>query len=322
MTSLRSLVAAAACLVVATLANAALAADAPASSAAPARSATSQSSATSATSVTLLGTAGGPGAMPERAGIATLVTVGDRRYLVDAGASVSHQISLVGVSERAIRTVFLTHLHDDHTAGLPALMTFAYTLRSPQMEIIGPPGTKSYVDSAVALLGVSAQIRMLENPRLSSPEKVFSAREVEPGLIYSDGPVRVKAFENTHYDFPPDSPGRRHRSYSLRFETPDRTIVLTGDTGPADGLAEFAQGADVLIAEMASSQDVASVPPEVRQHMVKEHLSPAQVGQLATKAKARVLVLSHIRNVSPADVELIRQHYAGQIVVGTDLARF
>ena len=98
------------------------------------------------TTVTLLGTAGGPGGKANAAGIATLITVGTHRYLVDGGEGVSRQLAMSGVRETAIDRVFITHLHDDHTAGIPSLVTFAHTTRleippsgDPKMQIIGPP---------------------------------------------------------------------------------------------------------------------------------------------------------------------------------------
>lgn len=272
--------------------------------------------------VTILGTAGGPWAHSERSGIATLVTVDQRNYLVDAGVGVARQLARAGVKEVDVPTVFLTHLHDDHTAGLPALMNFAWTRRTPKLELVGPPGTKTYFDAAMALIGVNSGIRMTENPRLTSPDKMFSAREVEPGQIYADDILRVTAIENTHYGSTFGNAPNRPRSYALKFQTSARTVVLTGDTGPSDALADFAQGADVLVSEIVSREDIASVPPFVREHMLKEHLTAADVGRLASKAKVGTVVLSHFREISSAEVDEIKRHFPGSVVIGSDLARF
>lgn len=274
------------------------------------------------TTVTLLGTAGGPGGMVDRAGVATLVTVGQRRLLVDAGEGVARQLAKAGVSEADLHTVLFTHLHDDHTAGLAGLMTFAWTLRNPKLELIGPPGTRQLLDGALALLAVNAGIRRQENPRLPPPAAVFSAREIVPGEVLAEDGVRITALENTHYHFTPAADGPSHKSYALKIQTADRTVVITGDTGFSDALVAFAKDADLLISEMASQQDIDSVPEFVRKHMLEEHMTAAQVGALAARAGVKQLVLSHIRNVPESDVQVLKRHYGGPVTVGTDLARF
>jgi ribonuclease BN (tRNA processing enzyme) len=280
----------------------------------------------SKTSLVLLGTGGGPGGLIDRAGISSLVRVQGKNYLVDAGEGVSRQLARAGIApmmaEREIPVVFLTHLHDDHTAGLPSLMSFAYTLRAKGMEIIGPPQTNNLVQGALAFLQPNAEIRRAEQGLPRTPAEMFSAREMQPGLIYSDENIRVTAIENTHYHFTSDAESRRHRSYSLRFETPDRVIVFTGDTTASDAVVELAQGADILISEIASFEDSESVPPPVRAHMEKEHLSPTQVGQLAAAAKVKTVVLSHMRKVSQRDLTEIQRHFSGPVVIGEDLQRF
>jgi ribonuclease BN (tRNA processing enzyme) len=291
-----------------------------------AATATAQTAAQAAMQVTLLGTGGGPGGHADRSGIATLLTVGTRHYLVDAGVGVSRQLARAGVSELKVPTVFLTHLHDDHTAGLPALMSFAWSQSQAPgsgMELVGPPGTRRWFDAAMALMAVNAEIRIAENPRRRPPGSMFMAREVQPGLIYSDDAVRVTAIENTHFHVPAThAAAGMARSYALKFESPGRTVVLTGDTGPSDALAKFAEGADILVSEFVSAADIASVPPFVRAHMLEEHLDAVAVGRLAAAARVKTVVLSHMRQVSAHDVEEVRKHFNGAVVIGTDLAKF
>jgi len=275
------------------------------------------------TVVTLLGTGGGPGGKVGRAGIASLVTVGGTRYLIDAGEGVARQLARAGVPEPEVSTVFLTHLHDDHTAGLPALVTFAHTLRSKGMTLIGPPGTNHMLDGLLAFQGVNAEIRMAEQRgRLADPKTLFAAREVGTGLVFSDDRVKVTAVENTHYHIEDEAVSAGNRSYSYRFEMPDRTIVFTGDTGPSAAVEQLARGADTLVAEMVSASDIARVPPFVVEHMLQEHLTAAEVGKLAAKADVGMLVLSHIGTVDANDVAEIRRHFGGRIEVGEDLASY
>ena len=65
-----------------------------------------------------LGTAGGPSTRPERAQSSNLLTVNGIHYVVDAGDGVARRLAEAGVDLREIGTIFVTHHHDDHTAGL------------------------------------------------------------------------------------------------------------------------------------------------------------------------------------------------------------
>lgn len=267
----------------------------------------------------LLGTAGGPLARADRSGIATLLTLGGKRYLVDSGDGVVHQLGKAGLEPRDIPTVFLTHLHDDHFAGLPGLASFAYTVRGSRMDIYGPDGTGDLVKGVQQVMEASARIRRLEQRIDRGPEDFAIAHQYAAGPIFDDGNVKVTAVANTHYDFPPDSPAATNHSYSLRFEGGGKVIVFTGDTGPSTDVIELARGADVLVAEMASLEDRASVPPFIQAHMDREHLSPLEVGKLAAAAGVKTLVLSHIGVAGDADVAVIRSVFNGRVILGADM---
>ncbi|GEN98931.1 MBL fold metallo-hydrolase [Novosphingobium sediminis] len=272
-------------------------------------------------SIVLLGTSGGPIARPDRAGIATLLAIGGKSYLIDAGEGVVHQLGKAGMQAADVPTVFLTHLHDDHYAGLPALASFAYTTRAPKLAVFGPPGTNALGDGVKSVMMPSARIRMIENHLPHSPADFLGTQEFSAGVVFDDGTVRVSALANTHFHLPPLAGGQQEQSFSLKFEGHGHTIVFTGDTGPSADVTAFAKGADVLVAEMASLEDRAAVPPMVRSHMDAEHLSPLEVGKLAAGAGVRELVLTHVGTVTKTDLAVIRSVYAGHIVLGSDLAR-
>lgn len=269
----------------------------------------------------LLGTAGGPLARADRSGIATLLTIGGRRYLIDAGEGAVHQLGKADLQPMAVPVIFLTHLHDDHYTGLPSIASFSWTLRSPRLDIYGPQGTADLVNGIAQVMTPNARIRAAEQHIKLRPEDFLKATEYAAGPIFDDGNVRVSAVANTHYDLPPESPAASNKSYSLRFESGGRSIVFTGDTGPSEAVTEFAKGADVLISEMVSLADRASVPPYVWPHMDREHLSPLEVGKMAAAAGVKTLVLSHVGVVGEADLEVIRSVFPGKVILGTDMAR-
>jgi ribonuclease BN (tRNA processing enzyme) len=157
-----------------------------------------------------------------------------------------------------------------------------------------------------------------EEGRLVDPATHFEAQDVEPGIVYSNAGLTVTAVENTHYaltDFSSDQ-----RSYALRFDAADRSIVFTGDTGESMAVEELARDADILVSEMVT--DVDAVPPPVRAHMRAEHLSPAQVGRLAARAGVGTAVLSHYTDASSEDLAAISREFSGSLVAGEDLQRF
>lgn len=274
-------------------------------------------------SLTLLGTGGGPFARTDRAGSATLLRVGGQNYLIDAGQGVVAQLAKAGLASQQIPLVFLTHLHDDHYAGLPGLASFSFTMRGPGLTLVGPPRTGELEAAIEATMNVSASIRIVENRISGTVEDFVSSQEVTEGEVYRDDNVRVTALVNQHFRIAADTEmGRANKSLGFAFEFGDRRVVFTGDTGPFGRLVEFAQGADVLVAEMASYADRAQVPPHIVPHMDYEHLSPTEVGRLAQRAGVEVLVLSHIGFVGEADIAEIRRNFSGELVVGEDMATF
>lgn len=150
------------------------------------------------------------------------------------------------------------------------------------------------------------------------------------------------AVENTHFHFQPGSPAfGKYKSYSYRFETPDRVIVFTGDTGPSDAVAELAKGADVLVSEVGSIDDVVEVrkrtgqwdvmSPKERQeyirHQVEEHLTPENVGLLAKKAGVKTVVLTHLLpRPDGADYTSfaaeVKKQFPGEVLIAKDLMEF
>jgi ribonuclease BN (tRNA processing enzyme) len=271
------------------------------------------------TVLTLLGTQGGPGVTTTRAGEANLLVVRGKTYLIDAGVGVSRRIAEAGSTPASVSKVFITHQHNDHTAGLFALLTL-YSNRAG-IEVIGPPRTVDFVNGALALARINWEIRAEQGGApVAAMLAMFKARDVVPGPVYQDENIKVTAFENEHFHLK-GTPAAANRSYSYRFQTPHESIVFTGDTGVQPELARFAEGADILVCEMVS-QTVLDGPLKTNFHMVHEHLSPTQVGQLARDAHVKKLVLSHLVGVSDADLAEIRKWYPGEVVSGQDLEKF
>jgi ribonuclease BN (tRNA processing enzyme) len=288
-----------------------------------------------------LGTTAGPPPRAHRAQSSNLLIVDGTLYVVDAGDGVARRIAKAGFNVREVGTVFITHHHDDHTAGLGTLMSVAWdNQRTKPINVYGPPRTEDLVKAAVQYFTISAEIRIADGGRTIPINQLFFGHDVGTGVIYQDANVKVTAIENSHFDFHKGPASGKHKSYSYRFDTPDRVIVFTGDTGPSDTVTELARGADLLVSEANSVEDrmqlliksgqwqVMSPDEQVRikQQMAEGHLSPDVIGKMAARAGVKTVVLTHL-TAKPDDdytpwANEVKKHFSGEVLVAKDLMEF
>ena len=198
-------------------------------------------------SLITLGTSAGPSLTPGRAQTSHLLTINGTYYVVDAGDGVARRLARAGAEVREVGTIFLTHHHDDHTAGLGTLMSLAWDRqRTEPINVYGPPRTRELVDAVVRYCSISADIRIADGGRSIPLDKVFFGHDVGIGEVYQDDNIRVSATENTHFSFHQGDAAGRYKSYSYRFEAPDRVIAFTGDTGFSADVIDLVRDADVL----------------------------------------------------------------------------
>jgi ribonuclease BN (tRNA processing enzyme) len=288
-----------------------------------------------------LGTVAGPPPRANRAQTSNLLIVNGTLYVVDAGDGAARRITQAGFNVRDVGTVFITHHHDDHTAGLGTLMSVAWdNQRTKPINVYGPPRTEDLVKAAVQYFGISAEIRIADGGRTIPIGQLFFGHDVGTGVIFQDANIKVTAVENTHFDFHKGPAAGKHKSYSYRFETPDRVIVFTGDTGPNDGLTELARGADVLVSEansveqrmqdlIKSGQWQVMTPDEqvrIKRQMAEGHLSTDDVGKMAARAGVKTVVLTHLTWKSDDDyaswADEVKKHFSGQVLIAKDLTEF
>ena len=289
-----------------------------------------------------LGTSGGPLPRPGRTQSSNLLVVNGTPYLIDAGDGATRRIVRAGYDFRRIGQVFITHPHSDHTNGLATLLASQWEYQRREPTDIYGGGVEALVQGAIAYLTPNAEIRWAEGKRIKMAE-VFRGHDVAPGAVYQDANVKVSAVENTHFNFPPDSPGYgKYRSYSYRFDTPGRSIVFTGDTGPSEALTRLAKGADVLVTEVTAVDEVIEVMKKngawqaktrdeqegwIR-HMNDEHVTPEQVGRMAAAAGVKTVVMTHLSpTVDPKDdyqryADGAKKFFSGSILLAKDLMQF
>jgi len=273
------------------------------------------------TRLVLLGT-GTPNADPDRFGPSVAIVVDDASYLVDFGVGVVRRaaaaeragIKALGVTN--LKLAFATHLHSDHTLGLSDLIFSPWVLdREVPLSVYGPRGLRAMANHLVAAYADDLRVRSTggEPAHKYDPRKVY-VHEVTPGVIYRDSRVTVTAFAVNHGAWP--------QAFGYRFQTPDRTVVVSGDTGPGSHIEDQCQRCDVLVHEVYSEAGFANRPPEWRAYHSRYHTSSRQLAAIASRARPGLLVLYHQLMWSSTEDDLlaeVRSAYDGKVVSGHDL---
>jgi ribonuclease BN (tRNA processing enzyme) len=247
---------------------------------------------TTRTRVVLLGT-GTPVPDPERSGPATAIVVDNSAYLVDFGPGVVRRAKaavldrhIAALEPGNLKVAFATHLHSDHTAGYSDLIFTGWTAgRRTPLEVYGPTGLHSMTEHLLQAYRIDIETRTnSEGDQRSNPDgwKVNS-HEIKSGVIYRDANVTVTAFPTKH----------ALESYGYRFDTPDRSIVISGDTSPTEETINACHGCDVLIHEARALEMVAKLPEDRRSFGAKNHTTSEQLGALAAKARPGLLIVYH-----------------------------
>jgi len=294
------------------------------------------------TELVLLGTQGGPGVTANRTQASSAVIVDGRPYLVDFGYGALKAAVQAGMTLGNISNVFITHLHDDHTADIAALIALKWTAsQTPGPATIhGPFGTTAMVDAAIAFSKANVEIRKVDEGRTVDPKDIFHGRDLAAPKItevFKDDRVTVQAVENTHF---PDRAKAKmdYRSFAYRFNTATRSIVFSGDTTYSENLIELARGADVFVCEVlgtaAGGQNAngrGAAPANnnaesIGRHVRETHSTPEEVGKMAAAAKVKTVVLSHQvgggrggnSDILTADLKKV---FSGEVIVGADQMR-
>ena len=285
-----------------------------------------ESSKSPQTKVVLLGT-GTPAATPDRSGPSTAIVVNDSAYLVDFGPGVVRRASgaaasrgIAALQPVRLRVAFVTHLHSDHTVGYPDLIFSPWTLgRRTPLEVYGPKGLKAMTEQLLEAYRVDIETRTNAdgNQRTFPDGYKVNAHEIGEGVVYKDANVTVRAFATKH----------AMESYGYRFDTSDRSIVISGDTNPTQATIDACRGCDVLIHEvhtaawLAARPEAGGAPPGTfRRFSEKYHTTTEQLADLARQAKPRLLILDHYNRLSPEELQAdMMSRYAGHFVIGRDL---
>lgn len=269
--------------------------------------------------ITLLGT-GNPRPSMDRFGPSILVEAGEQRLLIDAGRGATIRLFQLGKGAMlsSINAVLLTHLHSDHTVGLPDLWLTGWIFgRNTPLAVYGPPGTKAMMANLERAFEADIHTRRDIDERFPAAGIAVEASDVGPGIVFDKGGLRVTAFTVDHGPVAP--------AYGYRIDYQGRSLVLSGDTRPSDNLVEHARGVDVLVHEVVSPEAErrgAQIDPARAAKVIAHHTTPEDAGRIFASVRPRLAVYSHIvpslataRDLIPAT----RRTYKGRLVVGEDL---
>ncbi len=275
------------------------------------------------TQVVFLGT-GNPVPDPKHQGPAVAIIVNGQPYIVDCGPGLVRQASAAralgnpGLTMANLTRAFVTHLHTDHTIGLPDLMfTPAVTGRTQPLELWGPKGLKRMVDLIQKAWSEDKDIRFHGGEPAIPEAYVVHVHEISPGLIYQDANVKVRAFQVQH--------GKWKYAYGYRFETPDRVIVLSGDTTYSPNLIENAKGCDILIHEVYSAEWLKRRTKAWQAYHSAYHTSGPDLARIANQVHPKLLILYHELQFGQPEGEIldeIKATYQGPTVEAADLASY
>jgi ribonuclease Z len=217
-----------------------------------------------------------------------------------------------------IRFVFITHLHTDHALGYPDLLLTPWAVGRPwPLEVYGPPGIERMTEHVREAFAEDIEIRS----HGSHPDDVAMSKanvhEIAPGVVFQDEHVRIIAIPVTH--------GTWKHAFGYRIEGPDRTIVITGDESPNDAIVAACAGCDLLISEGYLQANFDTADAGQREYLKSFHTSATELGVLATKARAKAVVLTHQRPrpvaANATVIAEVRRNYAGPVQMANDLDR-
>jgi len=280
------------------------------------------------TQLVLLGT-GTPRPDPDRFGSASAVIVNGSAYLVDCGPGIVRRASAArergneALAASNLKTVFITHLHSDHTLGYPDLILSPWVVgRKEPLTAFGPVGLAKMTTHILEAYKEDIDLRIQGLEHGNATGYKVNVHEIKPGIVYKDENVTVTAFYVKH--------GSWKEAFGFKFETADRKIVFSGDTAPCAALEAAAQGADILVHEVYETGEAS---PENRAggadwpiYMRAYHTSAEELGAIASRCKPKLLILNHILRRHTTDQQLIDEvkngGFSGTTAIGADLASY
>ena len=276
------------------------------------------------TRLVILGS-GNPNPSPSQSGCSLAIVVFDTPYIIDFGPGLIRKAAAMspafggkikGLEVKNIKRAFLTHLHSDHTTGYPDLILTPWVMgRDEPLEVYGPEGINKMTENILDAYREDISYRLYgSEPANNQGWRVNSHEFIKEGVIYKDKNIKVEAFPVPHGTWP--------NSWGFRFTTPDKIIVISGDTRPSEKITEYAKDADILVHEVYSKKGFDTKSESWKAYHSEQHTSTYELGEIAAKTNPQLIVLYHILFWGASEQELtdeIATKYKGKVNAGRDL---
>ena len=252
-----------------------------------------------------------------RAGPSTLVRTEVGDLLFDCGRGVLMRAAAAGSSAGAIRGLFLTHLHSDHTTDLNDVITSRWvtSFQPNPLALFGPPGSTRLLHATEAMLELDIGYRLAHHADLQWRPSA-DVTECERGLVLEAGPVRVTAAPTDHAPVRP--------TVGYRVDEGGASVVIAGDTVPCPGLDELCAGADLLVHTVVRRDLIEPLGLARLTDVLDYHSSVEDAARTAARNGVGTLLLTHLVPAPPPGAEgewvaLAQEHFGGRVVVAQDL---
>ena len=281
----------------------------------------------------------GTGAPPpeiNRFGPAVLVQVNGQNLLFDAGRGVMQRLYQYGLGAKDIDMVFITHLHSDHTIGLPDLyltgmLNGAFGLRTTPFKITGIEGTAQMMEYIKLAYSGDINIRMNDGEMTEEQTSIEAYEFNKDGIVYEKDGVTVTAIENFHGE-------AIDPSYGYRIDYDGRSVVISGDTKYCENIIENSKGVDLLIHSVGMANEdllnAGTALAEKAQIVLNHHTPPEDAASVFNQTQPKLAVLNHMVVVTIAADKftpptqqqvydrIVDAGYTGDMVIAKDLMIF
>jgi len=272
------------------------------------------------TKLVLLGT-GSPFADPTKSGPSLAIVVNNTSYIVDCGPGVvrraveASKLGFPSLEASQLNTLFITHLHSDHTIGLAdIILTPAVLDRNAPIRIYGPVGSKKMTADLMSAYKEDIDIRINGLEKADAIAYQVYAQEIKEGEIYKDSNLTVTAFKVQH--------GQWDHAFGFVFQTKDKKIVISGDCTYSENLIKFAKDCDILVHEVYSDAGLKKRTQRWQDYHSTFHTSTYQLADIANQVKPKLLILNHqltFGNTLQSLLDEVQSRYKGVVVNGSDL---
>jgi ribonuclease BN (tRNA processing enzyme) len=248
---------------------------------------------------------GGPGDSMGRASSAYVLWVdGESKVLLDAGSGSKNHFYQSGASMDQVDLVALSHLHPDHSVELPAILWPG----GGTFDLAGPGGSDAFPSISRFTDLIFGEDGVFEVFQGRVDINVIEVNTSQVNQVWQQDGITVTGMGVPHGNVP---------TIGYRIEVGDTSIGFSSDqTGSNPAFIDFIRDVDTLVIHMSANENATGIIADL-------HATPSVWGQMAESASAGQVIISHISTSDPdqlqENVEILRENYAGRIVVAEDL---